>query len=47
MKIDGFHLKEVGVVGNVYDADVLINFAHAKGLVVYVRQRPLNFWSTC
>lgn len=28
---DGFHLKEVKVAGNIYDADVLINFAHAKG----------------
>ena len=28
---DGFHLKEVKVAGNIYDADVLINFAHGKG----------------
>jgi uncharacterized Fe-S center protein len=28
---DAFHLKEVKVAGNVYDADVLINFAHGKG----------------
>lgn len=28
---DCFHLKEVKVAGNIYDADVLINFAHAKG----------------
>jgi hypothetical protein len=28
---DGFHLKEVEVAGNIYDADVLINFAHGKG----------------
>jgi len=26
-----FHLKEVKVAGNIYDADVLINFAHGKG----------------
>lgn len=31
VKVDGFHFKEVDVAGNVYDADVLINFAHAKG----------------
>jgi len=28
---DGFHLKEVKVAGNIYDADALINFAHGKG----------------
>ncbi|MGC9013495.1 MAG: DUF362 domain-containing protein [Thermoproteota archaeon] len=28
---DGLRLKEVGIAGNVYDADVLVNFAHAKG----------------
>jgi len=28
---DGFHLKEVEVAGNIYDADALINFAHSKG----------------
>jgi len=28
---DSFHLAEVKVAGNIYDADVLINFAHAKG----------------
>ena len=28
---DGFHLKEVNVAGNIYDADALINFAHGKG----------------
>lgn len=28
---DAFHLKEVKVAGNIYDADVLINFAHGKG----------------
>jgi len=28
---ENFHLKEVKVAGNIYDADVLINFAHAKG----------------
>jgi len=28
---DAFHLKEVRVAGNIYDADVLINFAHGKG----------------
>jgi len=28
---DCFHLKEVTVAGNIYDADVLINFAHGKG----------------
>ena len=28
---DPFHLKEVKVAGNIYDADVLINFGHGKG----------------
>ncbi len=28
---DGFQLKEVKVAGNIYDADVLINFPHGKG----------------
>ncbi|MEM3041718.1 MAG: DUF362 domain-containing protein [Nitrososphaerota archaeon] len=28
---DAFHLKEVKVAGNIYDADALINFAHGKG----------------
>ncbi len=28
---DGFHLEKVKVAGNIYDADVLINFAHGKG----------------
>jgi len=31
VKIDGLQLKEVKVAGNLYDADVLVNFAHAKG----------------
>lgn len=26
-----YHLKRVQVAGNVYDADVLVNFAHVKG----------------
>jgi uncharacterized Fe-S center protein len=28
---DAFHLREVKVAGNIYDANVLINFAHGKG----------------
>ncbi|MEM2110535.1 MAG: DUF362 domain-containing protein [Candidatus Bathyarchaeia archaeon] len=28
---DGLQLKEVKIAGNIYDADVLINFAHGKG----------------
>lgn len=28
---DHFQLSEVGVAGNIYDADALINFAHGKG----------------
>jgi len=28
---DAFHIKEIQVAGNIYDADVLINFAHSKG----------------
>ena len=28
---DAYHLKKVKVAGNIYDADVLINFAHGKG----------------
>jgi len=31
VKVDGLQLKEVKVAGNLYDADVLVNFAHAKG----------------
>lgn len=28
VQVDGFHLKEVKVAGNIYDSDALINFAH-------------------
>jgi len=28
---NAFHIEEVQVAGNIYDADVLINFAHSKG----------------
>ena len=32
VKLDNyFHLKEVKVAGNIYDADVLVNFAYGKG----------------
>jgi len=28
---NAYHLSEVKVAGNIYDADVLVNFAHGKG----------------
>ena len=32
VKLEGaYHISEVKVAGNVYDADVLVNFAHGKG----------------
>ncbi|HDM23996.1 hypothetical protein DRO02_04975 [archaeon] len=31
VKIKGLRLREVQVAGNIYDADVLINFSHCKG----------------
>lgn len=31
IKIEGLQFKEIDVAGNVYDADVFVNFAHAKG----------------
>lgn len=47
VKIDGIHLKEVKVAGNIYDADALINFArttfhHSAGLAALTKNLAMG-----
>lgn len=47
VKVDGIHLKEVKVAGNIYDADVLINFArttfhHCAGLAALTKNLAMG-----
>lgn len=47
IKVDGTHLKEVKVAGNIYDADALINFArttfhHSAGLAALIKNLAMG-----
>ena len=47
VKIDGIHLKEAKVAGNIYDADALINFArttfhHSAGLAALTKNLAMG-----
>ena len=47
VQVDGIHLKEVKVAGNIYDADVLINFArtsfhHSAGLAALIKNLAMG-----
>lgn len=47
VQVDGIHLKEVKVAGNIYDADYLINFArtsfhHSAGLAALIKNLAMG-----
>ena len=47
VKVDGIHLKEVKVAGNIYDADAIINFArtafhHSAGLAALTKNLAMG-----
>ncbi|MDQ1280918.1 MAG: uncharacterized protein QG670_2181, partial [Thermoproteota archaeon] len=47
VQVDGIHLKEVKVAGNIYDADAIINFArtsfhHSAGLAALIKNLAMG-----